>query len=197
MATSTISTGSTSGRLFFLLGDVSGKGLPASIFMAVSKALCKSTMLRDRGADLGTLLAQMNTEVSRDNPAALFVTAFAGVLDLHTGELEYCNAGQENPWLLSPDTAGIARLCDGDGPPLCVVDDFAYRPGHRRMRDGDVLCIVSDGITEAADATGALYGPERGRAHARIRAHGARSRRCAGARRRRRSCGDRRAIGRQ
>jgi serine phosphatase RsbU (regulator of sigma subunit) len=148
-------------RLFFLLGDVSGKGLPASIFMAVSKALCKSTMLRDRGADLGTLFAQMNTEVSRDNPAALFVTAFAGVLDLHTGELEYCNAGQENPWLLSPDTGGIARLCDGDGPPLCVVDAFAYRPGHRRMRDGDVLCIVSDGLTEAADATGALYGPER------------------------------------
>ena len=148
-------------RLFFLLGDVSGKGLPASIFMAVSKALCKSTMLRDRGADLGTLLAQMNTEVSRDNPAALFVTAFAGVLDVHTGELEYCNAGQENPWLLSPGTAGVARLCDGDGPPLCVVDDFVYRPGHRRMREGDVLCIVSDGLTEAADATGALYGPER------------------------------------
>jgi adenylate cyclase len=148
-------------RLFFLLGDVSGKGLPASIFMAVSKALCKSTMLRDRGADLGTLLAQMNTEVSRDNPAALFVTAFVGVLDLFTGELEYCNAGQENPWLLSPGTAGVERLCDGDGPPLCAVDDFAYRPGHRRMREGDVLCIVSDGVTEAADPSGALYGPER------------------------------------
>jgi len=148
-------------RMFFLLGDVSGKGLPASIFMAVSKALCKSTMLRDRGADLGTLLAQMNTEVSRDNPAALFVTVFVGVLDLATGEIEYCNAGQENPWLVSPDTGGILRLCDGDGPPLCVVDDFPYRPARRRLRAGEVLCIVSDGLTEAADASGALYGPER------------------------------------
>jgi serine phosphatase RsbU (regulator of sigma subunit) len=129
--------------------------------MAVSKALCKSTMLRDRGADLGTLLAQMNTEVSRDNPAALFVTVFVGVLDLATGEIEYCNAGQENPWLVSPDTGGILRLCDGDGPPLCVVDDFAYRPARRRLLAGEVLCIVSDGLTEAADASGALYGPER------------------------------------
>ena len=116
-------------RLFFMLGDVSGKGLPASIFMAVSKALCKSTMLRDRGADLGTLLAQMNAEVSRDNPAALFVTAFAGVLDLHTGELDYCNAGQENPWLVSRVLHGIARLVDGDGPPLCAVDDFDLSAG--------------------------------------------------------------------
>jgi len=147
-------------RLFFLLGDVSGKGLPASMFMAVSKALCKSTMLRDRGADLGGLLAQMNTEVSRDNPAALFVTAFAGVLDLHTGALDYCNAGQENPWLVSPAT-GIARLVDGDGPPLCAVDDFTYRPGHVRMATGDMLCVVSDGITEAANAAGELYGAAR------------------------------------
>ena len=147
-------------RLFFLLGDVSGKGLPASMFMAVSKALCKSTMLRDRGADLGMLLAQMNAEVSRDNPAALFVTAFAGVLDLHTGELDYCNAGQENPWLVSP-AAGIARLVDGDGPPLCAVDDFTYRPGHLRMAMGDMLCIVSDGITEAANGGGELYGAAR------------------------------------
>jgi serine phosphatase RsbU (regulator of sigma subunit) len=102
----------------------------------------------------------MNTEVSRDNPAALFVTAFAGVLDLHTGELDYCNAGQENPWLVSPAT-GIARLIDGDGPPLCAVDDFTYRPGHVRMSAGDMLCVVSDGITEAANATGELYGAAR------------------------------------
>ena len=57
-----------------------------------------------------------------------------------------------------PASRGCA---DGDGPPLCVVDDFAYRPGASRMRAGDMLCIVSDGVTEAADAAGALYGPER------------------------------------
>jgi serine phosphatase RsbU (regulator of sigma subunit) len=117
-------------------------------------------MLRDRDANLGALLARMNAEVSRDNPAALFVTAFVGVLDLDSGELEYCNAGQENPWLLSA-SGSVTRLCDGDGPPLCALDDFDYRCGRRQLVKDDVLCIVSDGFTEAADPTGALYGPER------------------------------------
>ncbi|MEO8537594.1 MAG: CHASE2 domain-containing protein [Betaproteobacteria bacterium] len=149
------------GRVFFMLGDVSGKGLPASIFMAVSKALCKSTVLRSRDADLGVLLAQTNAEVSRDNPAALFVTAFVGVLDARTGELDYCNAGQENPWLVSPDRGRVARLTDGDGPPLCAVDAFEYAPARVQLRPGDVLCLVSDGVTEAQNAASELYGPKR------------------------------------
>jgi serine phosphatase RsbU (regulator of sigma subunit)/CHASE2 domain-containing sensor protein len=148
-------------RLFVMLGDVSGKGLPASIFMAVSKALCKSTILRGREGDLGALLAQSNTEVSRDNPAALFVTAFVGVLDLQSGDFEYCNAGQDNPWLANARAGRTVRLSEGGGPPLCVVDDFAYRSAHTRLAPGDVLCIVSDGLTEAADAEGALYGAGR------------------------------------
>jgi serine phosphatase RsbU (regulator of sigma subunit)/CHASE2 domain-containing sensor protein len=148
-------------RLFVMLGDVSGKGLPASIFMAVSKALCKSTILRGREGDLGALLAQSNTEVSRDNPAALFVTAFVGVLDLQSGDFEYCNAGQDNPWLANARAGRCGRLSEGGGPPLCVVDDFAYRSAHTRLAPGDVLCIVSDGLTEAADAEGALYGAGR------------------------------------
>ena len=148
-------------RLFFMLGDVSGKGLPASIFMAVSKALCKSTMLRAHDADLGALLVQTNVEVSRDNPAALFVTVFAGVLDLRTGALDYCNAGHENPWLIRADRSGTVRLTAGDGPPLCVVDDFPYRAARVEMAPGDVVCVVSDGVTEANDHAHALYGTAR------------------------------------
>jgi len=148
-------------RLFFMLGDVSGKGLSASIFMAVSKALCKSTMLRSTDADLGALLSQANREVERDNPGALFVTVFAGVLDLRTGELDYCNAGQENPWRVRPDRGGVTRLTQGGGPPLCVVDDFDYRAARTQLQSGDVLCIVSDGVTEAHDRAGALYGAAR------------------------------------
>jgi adenylate cyclase len=148
-------------RLFFMLGDVSGKGLSASIFMAVSKALCKSTMLRSTGADLGALLSQANREVERDNPGALFVTVFAGVLDLRTGELDYCNAGQENPWRVRPDGGGVTRLTQGGGPPLCVVDDFDYRAARTQLRPGDLLCVVSDGVTEALDRGGALYGAAR------------------------------------
>jgi serine phosphatase RsbU (regulator of sigma subunit) len=148
-------------RLFFMLGDVSGKGLPASIFMAVSKALCKSTMLRAHDADLGALLVQTNVEVSRDNPAALFVTVFAGVLDLRTGALDYCNAGHENPWLIRADRSGTVRLTAGDGPPLCVVDEFPYRAARVELAPGDVVCVVSDGVTEANDHAHALYGTAR------------------------------------
>ena len=149
-----------SDRLFFMLGDVSGKGLSASIFMAVSKALCKSTMLRASDADLGALLSQSNREVGRDNPGALFVTMFAGVLDLRSGELEYSNAGHENPWLIRAG-GGVTRLAEGGGPPFCVVDDFAYRSVGTRLRPGDLLCIVSDGVTEAHDPAGALFGTAR------------------------------------
>jgi serine phosphatase RsbU (regulator of sigma subunit) len=148
-------------RLFFMLGDVSGKGLSASIFMAVSKALCKSTMLRTAGADLGALLSQANVEVGRDNAAAFFVTLFAGVLDLRSGELDYCNAGHENPWRAAAGSAGVTRLRDGGGPPLCVVDDFAYRAARTRLAPGELLCVVSDGVTEASDAGGVLYGTAR------------------------------------
>jgi len=148
-------------RLFFMLGDVSGKGLSASIFMAVSKALCKSTILRGDTVDLGALLSQANREVERDNPAAFFMTLFVGVLDLHDGDLEYCNAGHENPWLVRVGERNAERLTDGGGPPLCVMDDFEYRAASTRLAPGDVLCVVSDGVTEANDATHALYGAVR------------------------------------
>jgi serine phosphatase RsbU (regulator of sigma subunit)/CHASE2 domain-containing sensor protein len=148
-------------HVFFLVGDVAGKGLPASIFMAVSKALCKSTILRTSGADIGELMALVNGEVSRDNPEMLFVTAFAGVLDLESGDLAYCNAGHENPYVANPAGAAVVRIEDGGGPPLCAVDDYVYRGAERRLRAGEFLCLVSDGVTEAVDPRGELYGGER------------------------------------
>jgi serine phosphatase RsbU (regulator of sigma subunit) len=148
-------------RLFLLIGDVAGKGLSASIFMAISKALYKSATLRMSGADVGELMSAANDEVSRDNPEALFVTAFAAILDLDTGELTYCNAGHDNPYVLQPGSAALMRLSDGDGPPLCAVDGFRYAAGQRQMRRGEVLCLVTDGVTEARDRTGALYGGAR------------------------------------
>jgi adenylate cyclase len=148
-------------RLFFLIGDVAGKGLSASIFMAVSKALYKSTMLRTPGADIGLVMSLANAEVSRDNPEMLFVTLFAGILDLDCGELAYCNAGHENPYLLRPGDATVRRIEDGGGPPLCAVDDFAYRGASYSMRPGEQICLVTDGVTEARRPTGDMYGGER------------------------------------
>jgi serine phosphatase RsbU (regulator of sigma subunit) len=148
-------------RLFFMVGDVAGKGLSASIFMAVSKALYKASMLRTPAADIATLMSTANVEIARDNPEFLFVTAFAGVLDLDTGELAYCNAGHEYPWASGPDDAVVRRIDGGGGPPLCVVDDFAYAGSRWRMRPGELLVVVSDGVTEALDPAGRLYGTER------------------------------------
>jgi serine phosphatase RsbU (regulator of sigma subunit) len=148
-------------RLFFLVGDVAGKGLSASIFMAVSKALYKSAMLRAPNADIGLIMSAANAEVSRDNAEMLFVTAFAGILDLATGELHYCNAGHENPFLIHPAETAVRRIEDGDGPPLCAMADYAYSGARIALRPDELLCAVTDGVTEARNPGGALYGSAR------------------------------------
>lgn len=148
-------------RLFFLIGDVAGKGLPASIFMAVSKALYKSTTLRAPVPDMGALMSAANVEVSRDNPEMLFVTVFAGILDLATGELAYCNAGHENPWRIGAADSAASRIVDGGGPPLCAADDYAYAEARVRLQPGEWLCLVSDGVTEALNRSEELYGSAR------------------------------------
>ncbi len=148
-------------RLFLLIGDVAGKGLSASIFMAVSKALYKGLMLRTPQADIGDVMSAANAEVSRDNAEMLFVTVFAAILDLQSGALTYCNAGHDNPYLLGPGNARPRRIVDGDGPPLCATSDFAYRSARRRLVPGEVLCLMTDGVSEAQDPDGALYGHER------------------------------------
>jgi serine phosphatase RsbU (regulator of sigma subunit) len=158
-------------RLFFLVGDVSGKGLPASIFMAVSKALYKSAALREMG-EIGTVMRTAQAEIGRDNPEALFVTLFAGLLDLGTGRLEYCNAGHETPLLVSPAQSGAVRLLGAEGPPLCVLDGFDFRSASHALAEEQTLCLVTDGVTEAMDAQGNLYG--RGRLESLVSRSGGR-----------------------
>jgi serine phosphatase RsbU (regulator of sigma subunit) len=147
-------------RLFFMIGDVSGKGLPGSLFMAISKALYKSTALRRHG-EVAAMMREADAEISRDNAEGLFVTVLAGILDARTGELEYCCAGHEPPLLLPRGGRPLQRLVEGGGPPLCAVDGFPYTPATRRLEPGDTLCLITDGITEAAGAGGELYGRER------------------------------------
>jgi serine phosphatase RsbU (regulator of sigma subunit)/CHASE2 domain-containing sensor protein len=148
-------------RLFFLIGDVAGKGVSASMFMAVSKALYKSATLRSPGSPIADLMRAANDEVSRDNPEMFFVTVFAGVLDLRSGDLDYCNAGHEDPYLLTPGRAGVVRLTDGAGPPLCSVDRFAYEGASRRLHPGETLVLVTDGVADAQNAAGERYGSRR------------------------------------
>ncbi len=148
-------------RLFFLVGDVAGKGLSASIFMAISKALYKSSTLRQPRATVSELMRAANEEVSRDNPETFFVTVFAAVIDLDTGVLEYCNAGHENPYLLDTGRAAPMRLADAAGPPLCTVEDFPYCAGQYRMRAGEMVCVVTDGVVDAQNPAGERYTSER------------------------------------
>jgi serine phosphatase RsbU (regulator of sigma subunit) len=91
----------------------------------------------------------------------LFVTAFAAILDLDSGVLDYCNAGHENPLVALAGEADVLRLAAGGGPPLCTVDGFDYRSAQLTLQRGATLCIVSDGVTEARNAEGELYGQPR------------------------------------
>jgi serine phosphatase RsbU (regulator of sigma subunit) len=143
-------------RLFFLVGDVSGKGLPASIFMAVSKALCKSAALR-RSQQVGALLSEASAEIARENPESLFVTVFAGVLDASSGRVQYSCAGHEPPFIFSANDK-VKRFEAGSGPPLCVLDGFSYSTAEIQMKPGSTLCLVTDGVTEAMNRAGELYG---------------------------------------
>lgn len=146
-------------RCFFAVADVSGKGLPASLFMALSKSLLQSTALRGE-ADPGKILSRANVEISRDNPESLFITVCAGILDADSGELLLANAGHEPAFLRAADGA-IARLDPSGEPPLCIVDGFDYTTVRRTLRPGEWLCVVSDGITEAMNERAELYGAER------------------------------------
>jgi adenylate cyclase len=146
-------------HLFFMVGDVSGKGLLSSVFMAVSKTLYKSTALR-RGADVATMMREANVEISRDNPEELFVTVFAAVLNLETGALEYCNAGHDRPYVLAR-RGGLVQLAGGAGPPLCALDGFDYEAATHRLERGDMLCLITDGVTDARDPAGEMFGRPR------------------------------------
>jgi serine phosphatase RsbU (regulator of sigma subunit) len=146
-------------RLFFAVGDVSGKGVPAALFMALGKSLCRSYALRGTN-DVGTVITLANAEIARDNPEMLFITMFAGVLDLETGDVEFCNAGHDAPYVLKPGGAPSVVTAEG-GPPLCVVEDFAYKTERLRLKPGELLCVTTDGVAEAMDASGALLGAER------------------------------------
>lgn len=154
-----------SDRLFFLIGDVSGKGLPASMFMAVSKAIYKTLALRSTGEgepfDPGETMREVDTELSRDNTGMLFVTVFAAMLDLRSGRVEYCNAGHDVPVLLLPKRGKLAHLEGASGPPLCAVEGFPYTFASYDLQPGETLVLVTDGVPEAMDVDYRLYGRNR------------------------------------
>jgi adenylate cyclase len=146
-------------RFCFLIGDVSGKGVPASLFMALTKTLCKSLARREK-LTLGKLLCSVNEEISQNNPACMFVTAVIGVIDVCTGEVELCNAGHGTPVLLRVNQPP-RPVDDARGPPLCVIEGFPYEPGRMKLEPNDILLLTTDGVTEAVDQRYNMYGSAR------------------------------------
>jgi serine phosphatase RsbU (regulator of sigma subunit) len=147
-------------HLYFAIGDVSGKGVPASLFMALGKALFKSSALRGTTSDIGVITAIANKEITRDNSEMMFITFFAGILDLTTGELSFCNAGHDAPFLITGNKPP-RQIDDAHGPPIGVIDTFPYTRRSWRLRPGDVLCLMTDGVTEAMNPADELMGLER------------------------------------
>jgi adenylate cyclase len=153
-----------SSRLFFLIADVSGKGIAAALLMAVTKEVVRDAVLTFEPA-LDRILAEANRKLvvasaQLQSEGGVFVTAFAGILDLGSGEVDYASAGHESPFVLG-GTAGLRQLVTEGGPPLGAVDEFRYPIDRDRVEPGEVLLLFTDGVTEAHNREHALYSSER------------------------------------
>jgi adenylate cyclase len=146
-------------RLCVLVGDVTGKGVPASLFMALSKALSRSLLMRPQIA-LDAAIDGINAELSRDNGQMMAVSLLVGVLDLSDGTLDLCSAGHENPFVIAADGTVRELVLEG-GPALCVAEGFPYPVERFRLEPGETLIAFTDGVTEAQDPGGELFGRAR------------------------------------
>jgi len=144
------------GKLFFCIGDVSGKGVPAALIMAVTQTLFYHVASREDNP--ARIMEYMNETACRNNPQNIFVTLFIGVLDLLTGHLRYCNAGHDVPFCIHGQTAeqlkAVANI------PIGLFDDYKYQMQKATMRPGSTIILYTDGLTEARDANHGFFGQE-------------------------------------
>jgi phosphoserine phosphatase RsbU/P len=145
-------------RLFLAIGDVSGKGVPASLFMTITRTLFRS--LTEAGTPLDETMAQVNKELCRDNPNAIFVTFITGIFRLGSGVLELCNAGH-NPPLLRTAAGNVRPLAIKTNIPLGIMEDHPFKRDLFTINPGDQVLLYTDGITEAENAACDLFTMER------------------------------------
>ncbi|MCD7867235.1 MAG: SpoIIE family protein phosphatase [Clostridiales bacterium] len=141
-----------------VMADVSGKGVPAALFMVIGKTLIKDHTLPDR--DLGEVFTRVNDLLCEANSEGLFITAFEGVLDLATGKLDFVNAGHEMPFLCKKG-GSYEPYKIRPGFVLAGMEGMRYRGGSMTLDVGDRLFQYTDGVTEAMNADGELYGMKR------------------------------------
>ena len=144
-------------KLFFCIGDVSGKGVPSALVMAVTHAFFRSASAHETNP--ARIMKALNGASCAGNESNMFVTLFVGVLDLPTGRLKYCNAGHDRPFVLE---GGSAReLPVKANIPVGLFDDFVYQAQEEMLTSGAMLFLYTDGLTEARDPQRAFFGEKR------------------------------------
>jgi sigma-B regulation protein RsbU (phosphoserine phosphatase) len=152
------------GRLCFLIGDVSGKGMPAALFMARTKSVVRLVTELMRAPDGGPagasdIIGRVNRELVQNNPDMMFVTMFFALLTPATGEVEFCNAGHDPPYRLKGGE--IAPVDAGNGIILGVRRDAVHSCGRIVLAAGETMYLFTDGVTEAMNPAGELFSEER------------------------------------
>ena len=143
-------------KLFFCIGDVSGKGVPASLFMAVTRSVFRTVSAHESMPD--RIVATLNATMADMNETNMFVTLFVGVLDLPTGRMRYCNAGHDAPLLVGQ---GVGMLPCDPNIPAGFMPSWKYTLQETQIFTGTTIFLFTDGLTEAMDSTHALFKMER------------------------------------
>jgi len=145
-------------EICLVVGDVSGKGVPAALFMAVSQTMIKTAASGDRSP--ASIMTRVNDALSTDNPASMFVTLFLAIVDIRTGRFRYCNAGHNPPYIVHPD-GHLTCLNQRHGVVMGAMPGLAYGEDEASLGKADNLFIFTDGVTEAMDPGGQLFGEKR------------------------------------
>jgi phosphoserine phosphatase RsbU/P len=146
------------GRAVFMLADVSGKGVAAALFMARTKTLFDA--LAPRLHDPGALLTELNRQLCTENEHGMFVTGVCGVLDPNSGDLTFASAGHEPPLRVRAGRPPQPLAIDG-GPILALFEHASFPVNHDRLEPGECLVAFTDGVTDAMNTDGTMFGPER------------------------------------
>lgn len=144
--------------LAFLIADVSGKGIPAAMFMMTAKTLLKS--YAESGMGVAEVLTQANNKLCESNEAGMFVTVWMGYLNTRTGEVTYANAGHNPPFIRHGD-GSVEMIKSRPGLVLAGMEGIRYRANTVQLKPGDLLYLYTDGVTEATDVANNLYGEAR------------------------------------
>lgn len=144
-------------RAGFLIGDVSGKGVPAAIFMAVGRTLMRATALK--GIAPEECLAYVNDLLCQDSVSSMFITMFYAILNFKTGAMTYANGGHSLPYIVSKD--GDLRTLESTGMVLGLMEGRKYKSNTLQLEPGDTFFSFTDGVTEATNAQEELYSEDR------------------------------------